>query len=446
MKKPDTEELARRIALDFNKTREEIIRELEIYYPEITDEMIAGWEQSGALEYETVDGQKRYFRNAAKNLMRLDRDARELREQKEGRERAGRAYVLSQHIPAVIKAVRSQLRGSSRLISGLPVSPIIGEFEERIIPDEEYISPMEYMALPHRWRFYSRITVRPDAVPAGEEILCWMPMPRADIHRQVLEDSNELLAKSIHAAHFMCKSAEASRPTVFWNSVPFKTAAEFHPLPKGFEHQPVDTQAENLLPHLMEQAPHIVFTDSLKELAFRTVGRERRPYYMARAIFDLISKHYPWISAREYSTIDCIPEYVVRRGGGDCGQVTMLFITLCRILGIPARWQSGFSLIPGYENFHDWADIYIPGLGWIPVDPSFGIQRWGKTEEQRYFYFGGIDAFRMIVNKGWGGELWPKKRFSRSEPVDFQRGEVEWKEGNLYFDTWDFSFWVEPQL
>ncbi len=446
MKKLGTEEKARRIALDFNKTKDEIIRELKVYYPDLNGDMLSEWEKSGELDYETVGGEKRYFRQAVKNFMRLNKEAREIREQKEGKERAGRAYVLSLHIPAVIKTVKSQLRGSSRLISGLPVTPFIGEIDERIVPDEEYRSPMEYMALPHRWTFYSRITVHPDAVPAGVELHCWMPMPRADIHRQVLEESNEILAKSIHAARFTCKNTVAGTPTVIYNSVPFKTAAEFHPLPKGFEHRSVDTQAENLLPHLMEQAPHIVFTDALKDLAHRIVGREDRPYFMARAIFDHISKHYPWISAREYSTIDCIPEYVVRRGGGDCGQVTMLFITLCRILGIPARWQSGFSLIPGYENYHDWADIFIPGLGWIPVDPSFGIQRWGKTEEQRYFYFGGIDAFRMIVNKGWGGELWPKKQFERSEPVDFQRGEVEWNGGNLYFDSWDFDFWVEPQL
>ena len=26
----------------------------------------------------------------------------------------------------------------------------------------------------------------------------------------------------------------------------------------------------------------------------------------------------------------------------------------------------------------------------------------------------------------------------RSEPYDFQRGELEWEGGNLYFDKWDW--------
>ena len=97
-------------------------------------------------------------------------------------------------------------------------------------------------------------------------------------------------------------------------------------------------------------------------------------------------------------------------------------------------------LHPNYENLHDWAEIYIEGMGWIPVDPSFGVQEWGTTEEEKYFYFGGIDAFRMIVNSDWGGELYPKKIYSRSENVDFQRGECETETNNLYFNKWKYSF------
>jgi hypothetical protein len=31
----------------------------------------------------------------------------------------------------------------------------------------------------------------------------------------------------------------------------------------------------------------------------------------------------------------------------------------------------------------------------------------------------------------------------RSEPYDFQRGEVEWEGGNLYFDKWDYTMKVK---
>jgi hypothetical protein len=45
----------------------------------------------------------------------------------------------------------------------------------------------------------------------------------------------------------------------------------------------------------------------------------------------------------------------------------------------------------------------------------------------------------MIINEGVAGALHPDKLFLRSEPYDFQRGEVEWSGGNLYFDKWEYD-------
>jgi hypothetical protein len=59
--------------------------------------------------------------------------------------------------------------------------------------------------------------------------------------------------------------------------------------------------------------------------------------------------------------------------------------------------------------------------------------------EAEYFYIGGIDPYRMIVNTDYGQYLSPRKKYPRSETVDFQRGEVEWKGGNLYFNKWSYS-------
>ena len=56
------------------------------------------------------------------------------------------------------------------------------------------------------------------------------------------------------------------------------------------------------------------------------------------------------LSRPEYSTIENIPEYVLDNHKGDCGQVSLLFITLCRISGIPAHFQSGFMMHPKAWN------------------------------------------------------------------------------------------------
>ena len=153
-------------------------------------------------------------------------------------------------------------------------------------------------------------------------------------------------------------------------------------------------------------------------------------------------ENFPWASAREYSTIDNIPEYVLANNHGDCGQVTLLFLTLCRSIGIPGHFQSGFMLHPGDENLHDWGEIYIQDLGWVPVDMSFGIPAYAQNEKETYFFLGGIDSFRMVVNNDFGCPLYPAKQYPRSETVDFQRGEVEWQGGNLYFDKWKWNIEV----
>jgi hypothetical protein len=47
------------------------------------------------------------------------------------------------------------------------------------------------------------------------------------------------------------------------------------------------------------------------------------------------------------------------------------------------------------------------------------------------FYKTSIDGYRFATNKGTNGEFSPKKNYLRCETVDFQAGEVEWKDGNI---------------
>ncbi|MCA9322315.1 MAG: transglutaminase domain-containing protein, partial [Planctomycetes bacterium] len=108
-------------------------------------------------------------------------------------------------------------------------------------------------------------------------------------------------------------------------------------------------------------------------------------------------------------------------------------MTLCRLRGIPARWQSGWVIQPGQENLHDWCEIEIAPWGWIPVDVYAAVALSAAddledTERRRIreFYFGSLDPWRLVVNRDHGRPLVPAKRSPRSDDVDFQRGELEW--------------------
>jgi len=206
--------------------------------------------------------------------------------------------------------------------------------------------------------------------------------------------------------------------------------------------KPYDKKSELYKTYTTERLPHIEFTDKIKSLSESIVGKEKNPYLIAKKIFTWISDNIPWAGAREYSTIENISDYCITNKHGDCGIKTLLFMTLCRYNGIPTKWQSGWMLHPGEINLHDWCEVYFEGYGWLPVDQSFGLVD-SELDDEKYFFLGSTDAYHLIVNDDYSKELYPPKDFPRSETIDFQRGEVEWKGGNLYFDKWDYHMDVE---
>ena len=112
---------------------------------------------------------------------------------------------------------------------------------------------------------------------------------------------------------------------------------------------------------------------------------------------------------------------------------------MCRCAGVPARWQSGWETKRRDWNMHDWCEFYVEPWGWLPADPSYGLRE-STDPRVREFYFGHQDSYRMIVNLDYGHPLTPPKQSLRSEPADFQRGEVEVDGKNLYFDQFDYDF------
>lgn len=442
-------DLAERLAIDFCEDADGIKSYIQKYTPDVTDEQIAQWTQSGQLEAMEIDGELKYFELAAPNLFRTDPASKAIKD-------AGN-----------------------------------GEWE---LPDFEYDAAPNYVAIanqvkgdaariaePKRMRVKYSITVDPDVVPAGKTIRCWMPFPRTDVERQkdvkLLSTSDKNFTMSdpscAHSTLYMEATAVAGQPTVFEEEFEYTSYGEWHPELTTMV-KPYDTSSPLYKQYTAEQPPHIVFTDEMKALSNSICEGLDSPLDKAKAIFTWINDNFPWASAREYSTIPNIPEYVLNIGHGDCGQVTLLFMTLARIQGIPVHWQSGFTMVPGDDNLHDWNEIYFEGVGWVPMDMSRGISEnlvrtfplttmEGRVLPSKYdpehkfksadekalnetllwFYVGGIDSYRMIVNKDWGQPLSPAKTFPRSETVDFQRGELEWEGGNLYFDKWHRHMEVE---
>lgn len=68
-------------------------------------------------------------------------------------------------------------------------------------------------------------------------------------------------------------------------------------------------------------------------------------------------------------------------GGGTCRDYAFLFMEAARTLGFAARFVTGYLYSPGLDDgegdalagagaTHAWADIFIPGAGWVEFDPT----------------------------------------------------------------------------
>ena len=198
---------------------------------------------------------------------------------------------------------------------------------------------------------------------------------------------------------------------------------------------------------LCEQLPHICFTPYIRRLAEYIAGDEKRPLYLAKRVYDYVTMNVRYSFMRSYLLIDRQAEYAALNLKGDCGIQAVLFITLCRVLGIPARWQSGLTVDKFSTGDHDWAQFFTEEFGWLFADPSFGGSafRQGKAEKHAY-YFGNLDCFRMVANRRYFSEFDPPKRFIRFDPCDSQDGEAETDARGLdsfEFDKTDKTFMFE---
>lgn len=404
------EDLRQRIKLDFGIERDEVKNFIRRYIPGVTDEDMDRWEKARQLEAMVVDGEKRYFRKAAPNLFLINPECRRIKETVDGPIVEGYEEVDRDNVPAIIDEVR---KTGNR------------------------------MAQPKTIHVDYTLTVEPDAVPDGETIRCWLPYPRRDVERQqdvrlLATSESEFVispADSPHSTLYMEKKAVSGQPAVFRETFEYRSFGCWFE-PQVEDMKPYDVTSPLYQEYTKERSPHLLFSPVLRDLAEKLTEGVSHPLRKAGKIFKWIDAHFPWASSREYSTLGNIPEYVLRNRHGDCGQVTLLFLALCRICGIPSHFQSGFMMHPGHVNMHDWGEIYFEGPGWVPVDMSFGTPSYAKNSDERNFFLGGIDSYRWVVNSDYGCKLYPEKWYPRSETVDFQRGEVEWRGGNLYFDKW----------
>lgn len=155
---------------------------------------------------------------------------------------------------------------------------------------------------------------------------------------------------------------------------------------------------------------------------------------LARKTYDLIVNEY---TATEDETLN------------------MAFVSMCRMCGIPARWQGGWAMsdqsespaAPGMSEAskpgctqnavsHDWALIHLLPYGWIYADCDFAKKAGdakipGTDTRLCDFFFGNIDPCMVPTASAPSADLYPAKDYVRADSVFNVYGEVELIPGKM---------------
>jgi transglutaminase-like putative cysteine protease len=150
--------------------------------------------------------------------------------------------------------------------------------------------------------------------------------------------------------------------------------------------------------YLADAAKFALEHPSIEKHLKAALEKERRPYWMVRKIARYIGEHMEYELAGGWN----IAPTVIDRGTGSCSEYTFVFIAMCRAAGIPARY-AGALVIRGDDAstddvFHRWAEVYLPGYGWVPAD----AQAADKPSPEKQGEGLGSLSNRFVITT-WGG-------------------------------------------
>lgn len=142
---------------------------------------------------------------------------------------------------------------------------------------------------------------------------------------------------------------------------------------------------KNLSPDLLQYTRPEEYIESdaeeIVEEANRIASKTNNVYELCALIANFTSNYVKYTLGINY---DKGALWVYKNRKGKCGHFARLYVALARALGIPAKTAYGlgflsieFGKIHIEDSTHSWVLVYIPGHGWVPVEPQHGYNEFG---------------------------------------------------------------------
>ncbi|MBT1076141.1 transglutaminase domain-containing protein [Geobacter grbiciae] len=183
----------------------------------------------------------------------------------------------------------------------------------------------------------------------------------------------------------------------------------------------------------------------VKKLADSITKGKKTVLEKARAVYDWTCEN----TYRDPNTRGCGKGDVcalLEKPGGKCTDISSVFIALSRAAGVPAREVFGIRLGKKAEEDittwqHCWAEFFLPGYGWVPVDPADVRKAMlvenlkldnAKTKEYQEYFWGGIDPYRIALAVGRDVVLNPPQAGPPLNTFGYPYAEVGGKAVDFY--------------
>jgi transglutaminase-like putative cysteine protease len=267
----------------------------------------------------------------------------------------------------------------------------------------------------------------PENKDARGKFLLWLPLPQDDGYQKI-EDLHIESPVSYTEGH----DPEYNNPFALFRPTPAQLASGFDVsirfVVTRFEHKAdlVNISASSasaakppspaMLQRDLEPDKLVPLNGVIAELAKEHTAGDATDLAKARHIYDYVvsTMHYDK-SGEGWGRGDAVWACTSKRG--NCTDFHSLFIGMMRASGIPARFEIGFPL-PDSKNdgvisgYHCWAEFYLKGTGWIPVDASEA----SKNPDRRDYFFGAHDANRVFFTCGRDLRLSPEQQ---GDPLNY---------------------------
>jgi len=258
-------------------------------------------------------------------------------------------------------------------------------------------------------------TARVSELPAGaHKVDLWLPYPVSDDHQDVTVTAvtspypHEVLKESKYGNSILHIVATDPKD----KEIAVEMKIQVHR--KEYLHNDFTNRTPGKVPAEMEQwlKPDrlVPLDDNVRKIAREVTEGKTDDLAKARAIYDYV------VSTMSYDKTGTgwgngDIKWACDAKRGNCTDFHALFIGLNRAVGIPAKFAIGFPLPPEHGEgevggYHCWAEFYLAGYGWVPVDASEAR----KHPEKKDYFFGAHDENRVQFSLGRDIQLNPQQK------------------------------------